>query len=291
NSMPQATRPVDRKTIELVLRNRFYLGEMKVISGEWRRSEVHQALIDTELFNKVQRVMKTRTLTVRYEGETFYPYRDLIRCSCGRLYSPYTKKGIIYYRSRCTESCENCDPNLNETEIDTAVQGIMDGVSFSAEELRDIESRTKSQIEEISVQRDRELGDLHARQQKLVADLGYVSENRITLLRTGAMTADEIRAEVERLNGSIAAVQSDIRAHGESAKDMLRYVLTFSELAHNASQYFRHALDNEKRDLVAQMVTELVFENRRLKSYKARDGYASLLERNKNGNSGAQERT
>jgi len=290
DSMPQVIRPVDRKTIELVLRNRFYLGEMQISTGVWRKSEVHQALIDTELFNKIQRVLKTRTLTVRYDEETFYTYRGLIRCSCGRLYSPYEAKGILYYRSRCSDSCENCDPNLNLSEIDAEVQGVMDSISFTAEELLDIEARAKSQIEEISVRRDRELGDLHARQQKLVADLDYINENRITLLRTNAMTAEEVRTEVERLNGSIAAVQSDIRAYGESAKNMLRYILTFSELAHNASRYFKHALDNEKRDLVAQMFTELVFENRHLKSYKARDGYASLLERNKNGNSGAQER-
>ncbi len=291
DSMPQAARPVDRKTIELVLRNRFYLGEMKLVSGEWRRSNVHQSLIDTELFNKVQRVLKTRTLSMHYDEEEFYTYRELLRCSCGRLYSPYTKKGIIYYRSRCSESCENCDPNLNSTEVDAAVQKLMDGISFTPDELRDIEARGKSQIEEIAARRDRELGDLHGRQQKLTADLAYITENRITLLRTGDMTADEIRTESERLNGSIAAVQNDIRAHGESAKGMLRYVLTFSELAHNASRYFSHALDNEKRDLVAQMFTELVFENRSLKSYKARDGFAALLERGQKRNSGAQERT
>ena len=292
DSIPQAVRPVDRKTIELILHNRFFLGEMKIYTGVWRKSEVHQALIDTELFNKVQRVLKTRTLSVRGdEDEVFYSYRDLVRCSCGRLYSPYEQKGIIYYRSRCADSCENCDPNLNETEVDAAIQEILDGVSLTAEELHDIETRSKSQIEEISDRRNRELGDLHARQQKHAADLNYINENRITLLRTNAMTAEEVRTEVERLNGSMAAVQSDIRAYGESAKDMLRYILVFSELAHNASRYFRHALDNEKRDLVAQMFTELVFENRHLKSYKARDGYASLLERNKNGNSGAQDRT
>ncbi|CAN5714629.1 hypothetical protein BH11PAT2_BH11PAT2_09070 [soil metagenome] len=295
DSMPSAARPVDRKTIEILLRNRFYLGEIKFpknkdgTPGGWFSSNAHQALIDTTIFNKVQKALQTRNQSVQYEDKAFYPYRGVIRCSCGRGYSPYTQKGMVYYRSRCASSCENTDPNLSEENVETSVQDLMDSISFTDEELAEIEARAPKELEDISTIRNRKFDDLRTKQRRIAADLDYLKENRVMLMRTGSMGAEDIRTECERLESHLEAIQHEIRSYAESAKDMLRYILTFSELAKNASLYYRHALDSEKREIALLVFSELTFEDRHLINYRAKDGFNALLERN--GNSGAQERT
>ena len=70
--------------------------------------------------------------------------------------------------------------------------------------------------------------------------------------------------------------------HQEAASEMLQYVVMFSELIKMANLYSNHALDTEKREIATQVFTELVFEDKKLVNYVAKDGYKALLERHAN---------
>ena len=72
---------------------------------------------------------------------------------------------------------------------------------------------------------------------------------------------------------------------------MLRYVITFSELVKNATLYYEHALDSEKREIITQVFSELVFNKRKLVKYKAKDGFEAILNRNWVSGSAARTRT
>lgn len=296
-SVPKIARPVDHKTIEYVLRNKFYLGKFKAepgqgrYGGRWQDSKSHQPLIDTATFNAVQRLLSQHNTSLHYAEKPFYAYRGIIRCECGRVYSPYTKKGHLYYFAKCHDYCENMVQNLSVEEIEKQIQTVMDGIHLTEAEITAIEEHAKDDLDAISERRDKKLGDLQTRQQHLIKNLEYLTEERVTLLRTGAMDGDSIRDEQERLGAQLDAVQAEMRAYGESAKEMLRYVLTFSELAKNASLYYKFALDNERREIVMQVFSELVFVDGHLKTYVGRDGFDALLKRPQNENSGAQERT
>jgi hypothetical protein len=271
---------VDHKTIEYILKNSFYIGMIKTSNG-YQEGKFHQPLIDTVLFNRVQQILKRRNQTVRYVDKPFYTYRGLIRCTCGRLYSPYEQKGIIYYRSRCRAGCGNPDPNLEESEITTALQVILDQIAFTDEELAALESGAKAGLEKVSAQRDKELEDLHAKQRRIAADLGYLAENRITILRTGIMAPEALRSEEERLKLEMEHVNAEIAARGVTAREMLDFTIAFSELVKNASLYFEHALDSERRELTTQVFSELVFEGRALVKYSAKEGFDALLKRSR----------
>jgi site-specific DNA recombinase len=278
-ALPRVARPVDHKTVEYILKNPFYIGKIKTQYG-YQDGRVHQPLIDRALFNRVQGILKRRNQTVRYVDRPFYTYRGLIRCTCGRLYSPYEQKGIVYYRSRCRAGCDNADANLEEkADITAAIQEIMGQIAFTDEELAAIESGAKSGLEKVAAQRDKELEDLHAKQRRIAADLGYLAENRITILRTGAITPEALRGDEERLEAEMERVNAEITARGVSAREMLDFTISFSELVKNASVYFDHALDSEKRELTTEVFSELVFKNRTLVKYEAKDGFGALLER------------
>ncbi|ANV99337.1 recombinase family protein [Bradyrhizobium icense] len=277
-SLPKIARPVDHKTIEYMLPNPFYIGKVKV-GDAYVDSAAHQALIDTATFHQVQAMLRKKRVSVHYVHEPFYTYRGLVRCGCGRLYSPYIQKGIIYYRSRCKEGCANRDPNLSEPEISAAIQIIMDKIYLSDQELAEIESGSKTELKKLSDERNRTLSDLQGKQRSVIADLDYIAQNKITLLRTGAMNANAIETEKDRLEAKLAGISAEIAIYAESVPEMLKCILTFSELVKNAGMYFRHALDNERREIATMIFSELQFVNRQVTAYEARDGFGALLSR------------
>jgi site-specific DNA recombinase len=278
SSVPKVARPVDHKTIEYMLPNPFYIGKIK--SGEaYVDSAAHQALIDTRTFYEVQEMLRKKRVSVHYVYRPFFAYRGLVRCGCGRLYTPYLQKGIVYYRSRCKSGCGNKEPNLSETDITAAIQSIMDRIRLSDEELAKISQSSKTEIKSLAETRNRKLADLQAKQRAIIADLDYVAQNKITLLRTGAMNPEAIDDEKSRLERKLAEVNAEITIYAESVTDMLKCILTFSELVRNAGIYFRYALDSERREIALMVLSELKFTNREITSHEARDGFGALLSR------------
>ena len=123
------------------------------------------------------------------------------------------------------------------------------------------------------------MDDLQVKQRTIIADIDYIIQNKVTLLRTGAMDADTVREEQRRLETKLGVVGEEIKIYAESVPEMLRYVMTFSEVVKDAGLYFKYALDSEKREITSLVFTELVFKDRQLVSYEARDGFKALLQR------------
>jgi DNA invertase Pin-like site-specific DNA recombinase len=272
-------RPISHKSIENMLKNPFYIGKLKskeqITDGKY-----HQPLIDVALFNKVQEVLKSRCISVHYIDKHFSTYRALARCTCGRAYSAYEQKGIIYYRTRCASNCGNPIKNLKEKDIHIEVQRVLNGIYFSNDELLEIELKAHIGLDNIAVKRNKELDDLYAQQKRVFADMDYLTKNRITLLRTNSMSIDRLKLDEDRLTAETDGINQKIAIYGETAQEMLRYVLTFSELVKNASLYYKFALDSEKREIASLVFTELIFKDGKLEKYTAKDGYDALLKRN-----------
>lgn len=278
-TIPQIARPVDHKTIEYILKNPFYIGKVKVADGRYADSASHEALIDTAIFLKVQAVLKKRRVSVHYVDRPFYGYRGFVRCECGRSYSPYPQKGIIYYRSYCKGGCASRDPNLSESEITRAIRNLLRQAHLTENEHAYAERRAASVLPVLQQQHDKNIADLQAKRRSVADDLAYLAENKVSLIRTGVMTAELLQKEEERLAGKLRNIAEEIQSRAASAPAMLRYVLSFSEAINGVSAYFEHALDSQRREVAAVAFTQLVFRDRQLIDYAARDGFAALLKR------------
>ncbi len=276
DNFSKVSQVASHKTIENILSNPFYIGKMKSKDG-YISGKFHAPLVDTVLFNKVQGVLKSRCVSVHYMDMSFSPYRNILKCSCGRAYSPYQKKGINYYRVRCVEGCTNKDKNLRETDVHKIIHELMLTVNFTDAEVNEIERRAKSELGTIAIRRDKELDDLNSQRKKVFGDLDYLMSNKLTLLRTNAMRIEDMLADEQRLNTRLKEIDGKITAYEETAQEMVKYVITFSELVKNAGLYYEFALDNEKREIVTEVFTELVFSGRKLDKYIAKEGFEALL--------------
>jgi len=274
--LPKVPRPVNPKTIEKILKNPFYIGRIqykgKMLDG------LHPALISVSLYNNVQEVLQERNVKVTYIDKKFFTYRGLVRCTCGRVYSPYTKKGINYYRSVCLEDCGNAIKHVRESDIDVAVEKVLGQIHFSDEELAYIEANAKTELDTIAEKRNGELADLENQRRRIYDDLDYLKKEKIALLRNG-LSVEEYQQDVARLEKELETVQVKMSVYSEAESEMLKYVLTFSELVKMACLYYKNALDTEKREIARQVFFELHLYNGKVAYLKAKEGFAALLKR------------
>ena len=276
--IPKYAKQVTHKTIENILSNPFYIGKMTHI-GQLLDSKAHQALIDTGLFYKVQSILKQKTVSVYYPEIMFQPYRGIIRCGCcGRAYSPYEQKGIIYYRVKCKPDCTNENKNISFEYINTKIKEILGKIYFTDEEIERINKEAVKELNKITVTRNSELDDLNRQLKKHLEDMDYLSQNKLSFMRKEVMTIEQIKEEELRLSAEISATKEKISQHADSDEVLLDYILTFSELMKNALVYFTYALDTERQEIVSQIFTELLFEGDNIK-YSAKQGFTELLSR------------
>ena len=279
SEIPKSTRNITEASIFNMLSNPFYIGKIRH-DGEILDSKVHQPLIDLATYYKVQATLKRKTVSVHYPNFEFYTYRGLVKCGlCGRAYSPYTQKGISYYRSQCQKkNCINQLKNINDKFLTQKVQEILDRIHFTEQEKIDIENNAWKEIDKLTDGRNLQVEELHHQVTKTIENLDYLEKDKLNLLRTGVFTPAQIIAEEGRLNLLLSELQEKMNSLSVSSKAMLEYIISFSELVKNASAYFEHALDSEKRDIVLQVFSELYIENGELE-YVATDAYNALLGR------------
>ena len=275
---PRIPRPVTCKTIENILSNPFYIGKISH-NSVLIQSKAHQPLIDTVLFNKVQSVLKLKNKSVHYPEIDFQPYRGILKCGCcGRSYSPYTKKGILYFKVKCKEDCANINKNLSFKYINGEIVKILNEIYFTDEEIDILNKEAEKELNKITEHRNQELDDLNHELKKRLDDLDFLSKNKISFIRDEVMSVPDIKNEEYRLINEINNIQKKIGEMSESAEKMFDYILTFSELIKNSVYYFDNALDTEKHEIVSQIFIELFIDGEKIK-YSAKPGFDELLSR------------
>jgi site-specific DNA recombinase len=255
----QIPRRMGTTTVAHMLANTYYIGQHRDRHGNSRQCQ-HSPLIDTAIFLRARETLRRRNVGVHPTAQAFFTYRALLRCSlCTRQFSPYVQKGITYYRCRCKSDCQNKTINLKATEIDNAIAKKFDEMCFTDDELAQIEAGAADGLDRIAAKRTAELDDLHRQRERIFADLDYLKKNKILLLRTGASSAEDYTVDVTRSEQELDAVYGKMNAYKETETEMLRYVLSFSELIKEAGKHFRTALDSEKREMALLAFTELTF--------------------------------
>lgn len=278
DTLQKTTRALSKHGVEELLKNQFYIGKVKD-RGAYLPG-IHQPLIDHKLFFKVQELISKRTTIKHKPYMDFFTYRGLVRCGeCNRLYCPYEQKNINYMMLKCKPGCSNSEKNIKEQDVTLAIKDLLEKISFTDNELRELEKDAEKQLNKITDRRNSELENTYIKMNKTMKDLDYLCKEKISFLRDSIMRPEEIRNEETRLRQEIERHQEIIRANTESSQKMLEYIISFSDLIKNTALYFEYALDSEKREITNQIFSELYFSDLGLK-YKAKQGFDTLFARN-----------
>lgn len=172
--------------------------------------------------------------------------------------SPSTQK-------KFAATCEKLRPLIERLSL----YAVRTGLNFD---------EAKKELGKVANERDRQRHDLQRQIDRIYGDLDYLKQEKLSLLRAKTMSPEEYTERYVKLENEYRDAQAALANIHESEKEMLKYVLTFSELVKRAGLYYKYALDVETHQIITQVFTELRFSSNEF-SFVAKDGYLALFSR------------
>ena len=265
-------------TIHKILTNPFYAGKVLGNGGQYVPSASHEAIVSEELFNRVQLELARKKRSAHYLTVLDLPLRGLVRCGlCRRLYTPYRRKGILYYGSRCAAGCSNTFRNCNFDFIAGRALQQIGSLFFTDDELAQIDESTKTETALREGKRLERLDEDERKKKKIREDLAYLDANRLTLLKTGAYTPEGIVVEEAKLRRELSMLEE--REHSDAdVRETVKYAVRLSELLKSLCLYCSNGKSEEKEEIIRTTFSELtITEN--VVDYQCQTGFQFLAAR------------
>ena len=266
--------------IHKILTNLFYTGRVLGNEGKYVPSVSHEALIDDELYNNVQMVLKQKKVSTYYTQKLELPLRGMVRCGdCGRVYTPYLQKGIQYFGARCAVTCSNTKKSFNIAFLEEGVGKFMDRLIFTDDERIQLDSTTSTDISLFEEKRLKKIEQSDRRKKKIREDLTYLRTNKLSLLKSGVYTPEVLLQEETTLNTELNTIQDEEIVSDLSMQAVMEDILKLSELLETGSAYYSNAKSPEKERVIKTIFSELFISENTLQ-YKCRNGFRALETRN-----------
>lgn len=257
--IPKVSRLLTFNSLREMLGNPFYTGVTMGNDRQWIKSNAHEALVSKELFNKIQSMLKRKKNTGVYKSKIPLPYRSVVRCACGRVYTPYVQKGKLYFYSRCIKGCTNTTKSFSQESLECMILHIMSKLIFTDDELEQIGAHTKDDFRVLDIKRQSDLERIDRSKKKLREDLSYLAENKISLLRIGTYTPEALLEEEHRISSAIASLQVQEEVSDISMSETVKEVINNSELLKTLYTSYKDAFEEEKEQILKKVFSELIF--------------------------------
>lgn len=269
-------KPIVPNNIYYILGNKFYLGLMLNSRNQWIPSLSHEPLIDQDLFDKVQKMRNKKQVSIRYKKAIGHALRGFVRCTdCGRVYTPYMKKGIQYFSSRCIDGCQNGRKSCNLAFIEKELGQYMQHLFLEPHELDELDQKADTGIAVLEVKMQKEREQSERSQRKINEDLAYLRANRLNLLKSGVYTPDAYIGEEQRLLADLNGVQEKETITQEAMHQTIKDAMRLSELLNNLAMYYEEATSPEKEEIIRCIFSELSLNDKVL-SYQLKNEFRAL---------------
>ena len=275
----KTSRPINENHVSRILTNLFYTGRTLDDNGEYIESISHEALVDDDTFNHVQTLLHKKTVSVHYTEKLDHPLRGVVRCAhCHRVYTPYVKKGILYFNARCVKGCENTMKNCNFDFVADKIKGLISNLYFTDDELAEFEARTSTDISLLEEKRSKETEQIERKKKRIRENLAYLRSNRLSLLQSGAYTPEGIVEEQTKFESEYDALLEEEGVSEQAMRELMKEVVTLSELIKNVVPIYDFASPHEKETIVRVIFSELFIAENTL-DYKVKKGFEPFIDR------------
>src|SRR3989344_2387462 len=246
-----------RSRLSDLLADPFYVGKNrwngKVSEGK------QEPLISTDLFNRVQEVLKNKT-TAKYRKHDFL-FKGRVVCEeCRGLLTWEKQKGIVYghcnqYRRCATRTW------YKEADFEAKLSGELDSFHLITPRLAEWVRKALKELHRVEIgDRTTVLNDLHARLTRLKQKQAMLYEDRLD----GRISAEAYDQKTLDLNQELENLSEALKRHGEA--DTAYYELggNIFELSQQAGKIFRQASLAKKKRLLSLMYREMKVKDGRL---------------------------
>jgi site-specific DNA recombinase len=247
--------------------------------GSWIPSKSHQALVGERVFERVQAIRKKKNRSIHYGKKLDLCFRGICRCNdCKRVYTPYVQKGAEYLGSGCRPGCLNENKNFPASFLEGEIGKTISRLSFTDVELAELDARTKTDIASHEIKRQDNLDQNERRKKKVTEDLAYLKNNKLSLLKSGVYSPENLREEESRLNAEFASLKADEQVSGASMSETVKDVKKLSELLKGVTRLYNSADSPDKEEIARLTFSELSFSGKTL-IYKCKNGFQPLASR------------
>ena len=285
--------PISRNKIHDILTNTFYYGAMYVADEEIDEktkkpiktfykliNHVYEPIISKELFDKVQKVLKTRKKErfckeQKYAGIPFV-FRGLITCKCGCAITPeHHKKGNKeYVYLRCSHQKGNCSHKLVNVK---SILEELEGEIFHQFRI----SPTMYDLLKTSITQSLEdEKKINASIRKKIAEEISLIDTRLERLWECYLDRDIDKAKYELEKQKYLEQKKDLNARAEKYSDisngLKENVGKAIDFAANLSNLIKAASPDEKNMLLKRLLTNCLLDGAVLK-YEIKAPFDKLL--------------
>ncbi len=283
--------PPKYTTIQKILRNRFFTGMLKNADGIWIKSTSHEPMVEDVLFFSVQEKLTKKNKSKKYDVVVDAPFRAFFTCrGCTRSYTPYYQKGSLYLGSKCKVGCKNPRKNFSTNFITVQAQSLIEKLYFTDKEIEDIEMQSGADIILFEKKRHREIEQMEGKKKKLREDLAYLRGNKLTLLKTGVYTPEQIVESETSLESEINSLIESEQVSEEAMRETVKDLRKLSELLKNVIPYWKFANPEEKQSILRIIFSELIVYENTL-DYKLTIGFEPFKTRFVSVGAGGETRT
>jgi hypothetical protein len=266
-------------SIHNILTNPFYAGKILGNDGLYMKSRSHEPLVTEELFNIVQRELAKKKVSAHYTETLKYPLRGIIRCGeCHRLYTPYPKKGILYFGARCASGCSNAHKSFNMEFITNKIGRSIENLLLTEAEASELTARANTDVTLLESKRKNEEEVYERQMRKLREDLAYLQANKLNLLKTGVYDPESLLEEEGLLKKKIAQLQAEEQVSEAALQETIKEVLILSELLKTLKLQYTFANPSEKEEIIKLVFSELYIFEKSLQ-HKCKNGLRVLESR------------
>ena len=272
----KVSRPVTKSHISRILTNLFYTGRTPNEDGVHIKSTSHEALVSDELFNRVQARLGEKNVSIRYTEKLDHPMRGMVRCAhCERVYTPYKKKGILYFNARCKKGCTNTKRNCNFNFISYKIQELISNLHFPDDDWEKFHAKASTDIALLEEKRHKEFEKMNRQKQKIRDDLSYLRSDRLSLLKTGVYTPETYVAEEQRLTSKLDTLKESEHISDVAMRELMKELATLSELLKSAGTLFELANPHKKEQIAKTIFSELYITESTLE-YRVKKGFEAF---------------
>ena len=223
----QSGKPIALSKIPFILKNPFYIGLFRY-KGEIHEGK-HEAMVSSELFGRVQKVLK-RNSRGGYRKDERFPFRRLITCGhCGCAITAGTQKHHNYYH--CGKRRGPCSlKTIREEALTSLLRQSILRVSLSDR----CSEWMYSQIDELMYQEMEQAQDIISSKQVRLADLQSKIERLLDIYLDGSLTRDEYTARKEQYVLEKTALTSQIAEYEAGEASRFKPALDFISSSNEA---------------------------------------------------------
>lgn len=270
------SRPIRKSLVSKILVNPFYAGKTLNDQRRYVKSKSHEPLVDEETFNHVQSLLGTKKTSIHYTDKLGHPMRGMLRCAdCERVYTPYTKKGILYFYVRCSDGCPNEKKNFNFDYINDVIKGFIEDIHYTDEEHEKLEAQTSTDVALLEEKRLLETERLERERKRVRKELAYLRANRLSLLQTGVYQPEEYAEEITKLEDEFDDLLQDDVISEQAMREVIKDIITLSELLKLTVSLYENAEPDAKETIARKIFSELYVSKNTLR-YELNRGFSAL---------------